>query len=155
MKMDSDTTLKKSELEYLNFFHSFLLFLSKMFDSILIYEPLPIENSNQLEQNVMTSLSLMWTLHVSIFSTLYLKTTHQKLNLPTFEDNQTTMILPLLQKLKNDIDQYPFLNEIYKVKCENTLEQILCHYHVDPSKIVESNLHAPPPWLSRDYTIFG
>lgn len=157
MKMDYDTILLKKELEYLNFFHSFLLFLSKTFDSIFTYESLPIENSNQLELNVMTSLSLLWTLHVSIFSNrlLNLKTSHEKPKLSTFDDNQSIIILPLLQQLKNYIEQYPFLKEIYKIKCENTLEQILRHYHLNPSTIVESNLHAPPPWLSGDFTITG
>ena len=155
MTMDYDTTLKKREQQYLNFFHSFLLFLSKIFDSILTYESLPIEKRNQLEQNVMTSLSLLWTLHVSTFSNriLYLKTSHKKSNQLTFNENQSITILPLLKQLKNEIEQYPFLNESYKIKCEHTIENILRHYRLNHSTIVESNLHAPPPWLSEDFSV--
>jgi hypothetical protein len=155
MKMDYVTAHKNGELEYINFFQSFLLFLTKTFDSILTHESLPLEKSNQMERNVMTSLSLLWTLHVSIFSNriLYLKTSHEKSNLSTFDDNQSITILPLLQQLKNEVERYPFLNQSYKIKCEKTLEQILRHYHLSSSTIVETNLHAPPPWLSKDFSI--
>lgn len=157
MKMDYDTTLKERELEYINFFHSFLLFLTKTFDTILTNESLPIEKSNQLERSVMTSLSLLWTLHVFIFSNsiLYFKTSNEKSKLLTFDDNQSLTILSLLQQLKNDIEQYPFINESYKIKCEHTLEQILRHYNLNSSTIIKSNLHAPPPWLSGEFSFTG
>ena len=156
MKMDYVTAHKNGELEYINFFHSFLLFLTKTFDSILTPESLPIEKSNQLERNVMTSLSLLWTLHVSIFSKriLYPKASHEKSILQTFDDHQSESILPLLQQLKKEVEQYPFLNKSYKIQCENTLEQILRYYHLKSSSmpiIVESNLQAPPPWLSKNF----
>lgn len=157
--MDYVTVHKKRELEYINFFRSFLLFLTKTFDSLLTQEFLSIEKSNQMERNVMTSISLLWTLHVSIFSKriLYPKTSHEKLPHQTFDDKQSREVLPLLQQLKKEIGQYPFLNENYKIKCVNTLEQIQ-HYYLSSTAIpsnVESNLHAPPPWLSKDYSITG
>lgn len=155
MTMNNVTAQKKREKEYLNFVHSFLLFLSKTFDSILNYESLPIEKRNQLEQNVMTSISLLWTLHVCIFSNRipYLKTSLQKSLQLTFDDSQSIIILNLLKQLKNKIEHYPFLNESYKIKCEHTLEHILHHYHLSSSTIVESNLHAPLPWLSEDFSV--
>ncbi|WP_391204327.1 hypothetical protein [Psychrobacillus sp. L4] len=160
MKMDYDTAHKKREVEYINFFRSFLLFLNRTFDSLLTHESLPIETSNKMERNVMTSLSLLWTLHISIFSKriLYPKTSQEKLILPTFDDYQSRTILPLLQQLKKEVEQFPFLNESYKIQSENTLDQILRYYHLSSSSIpiiVESNLHAPPPWLSKDLSIIG
>ena len=67
MKMDYVTDDKKREPEYIIFFRSILLFLTKIFDFNLIHESLPIETCNQMERNVMTYLSLLWTLNVSIF----------------------------------------------------------------------------------------
>jgi hypothetical protein len=152
MKMDYVTAYKKVEPEYIIFFRSFLLFLTKIFDSLSTHESLPIETCNQVERNVMTSLSLLWTMHVSIFSkkVLYPKAFHNNSPKKTFDDYQSRNILPLLQQLMKEVEQYPFLNEDYKVQCRNSLEQI--HYHVSSSSapiIVESNLHAPPPWLSK------
>lgn len=159
MKMDYVTAHNKRELEYINFFRSFLLFLTKTFDSLLTQESLSIEKSNQMERNVMTSISLLWTLHVSIFSKRILdtKNSHEKLSPQTFGDKQSSEILPLLQQIKKEVGQYPFLNENYKIQCVNTLEQIQ-HYYLHSTAIptiVESNLHAPPPWLSKDYSITG
>ncbi|WP_419959849.1 hypothetical protein [Psychrobacillus sp. BM2] len=159
MKMDYVNAHKKRELEYINFFRSFLLFLTKTFDSLLTQEFLSIEKSNQMERNVMTSISLLWTLHVSIFSKriLYPKTSHEKLSHQTFDDKQSREVLPLLQQLKKEVGQYSFLNENYKIQCVNTLEQIQQYYlsSFSTPTIVESNLHAPPPWLSKDYSITG
>ena len=153
MKMDYPTAYKKWEPEYIIFFRSFLLFLTKILDFLLTYESLPIETSNQMERNVMTSLSLLWTLHVSIYSkiVLYPDIFHNNSLRQTIDDYQSRTILPFLKQLMKKIEQYPFLNEDYKVQCRNTLEQIFRYYHISSSSnpiIVESNLHAPPPWLS-------
>lgn len=155
MKMDYVTAYKKREPEYINFFRSHLLFLTKIFDSLLPHESLPVETSNEMERNVMTSLTLLWTMHVSIFSKklLHPNTFHSNSPLQTFDDYQSRTISPLLQQLMVEIEQYPFLNEDYKVHCGNTLEQILRYYHISSSLtpiIVESNLHASPPWVSNN-----
>ena len=135
MKMDYVIVHKNGELEYIKFFHSFLLFLTKTFHSILTHESLPIETSNKMERNVMTSLSLLWTMHVSIFSkkVLYPDIFHNNSPQQTFDDYQSRTILPFLQQLMKEVEQYPFLNEDYKVQCRNTLEQILRYYHINSS----------------------
>ncbi|MGE7980511.1 hypothetical protein [Psychrobacillus sp. NPDC093200] len=154
MKMDY-ASAHNEELEYINFFQSFLLFLTKTFDAILTHESLSLEKSNQMERNVMTSLFLLWTLHVCIFSKRILnpKASHEKLIIQTFDEDQTEKIFLLLQQLKKEVEQYAFLNKSYKIQCENTLEQILEYYHLKSfsKPIVESNLQAPPPWISKNY----
>ena len=158
MKMDYVAAHKKRELGYINFFRSFLLFITKTFDTLLTQEFLSIEKSNQMERNVMTSISLLWTLHVSIFSQRILyNTSHEKTPRQTFDEKQSRAILPLLQQLKIEVEQYPFLNENYKIQCVKTLEQIQQFYMNSTAitTIVESNLHAPPPWLSKDFSIIG
>jgi len=157
MKMDYVKAHKKRELEYIDFFCSFLLFLTKTFDTLLTQEFLSIEKSNQMERNAMTSISLLWTLHVSIFSKkiLYPKTSHEKIPYQTFDEKYSRAILPPLQQLKEKVQQYHFLNENWKIQCVNTLEQIQQFYlnSTEIPTIVESNLHAPPPWLSKDFSI--
>jgi hypothetical protein len=157
MKMDYVTAHKKRELEYINFFCSFLLFLTKTFDNILTQESLSIEKSNQMERNVMTSFSLLWTLHVSIFSKkmLYPKTSHEKIFYQTFDEKHSKVVLPLLRQLKEKVGQYTFINENCKVQCINTLEQIQQFYLNSTTipTIIESNLNAPPPWLSKNFSI--
>ncbi|WP_210471313.1 hypothetical protein [Sporosarcina sp. 6E9] len=150
MKMDYITAYKKVEPEYIIFFRSFLLFLTKIFDSLSTHESLPIETSNKIERNFMTSLSLLWTMHVSIFSKKVLcpKIFHNSFSQQTCDDYQSRGILPLLQQLMREVEQYPFLNEDYKAHCVNTLEQISRYYYSSTPIIVESNLHVPPPWLS-------
>ena len=157
--MDYVAAHKKRELDYINFFRSFLLFITKTFDTLLTQEFLSIEKSNQIERNVMTSISLLWTLHVSIFPTriLYPNTSHEKTPHQTFDEKQSRAVLPLLQQLKKEVEQYPFLNENHKIKCVKALEQIQQFYlnSTAITTIVESNLHAPPPWLSKEFSIIG
>jgi len=157
MKMDYVKARNKRELEYIKFFCSFLLFLNKTLDTFLAQEFLSIEKSHQMERNVMTSISLLWTLHVSIFSKkmLYPKASQEKIPCQTFDEKYSKVVLPPLQQLKAKVGQYHFLNENWKIQCVNTLEQIQQYYLISTEipTIVESNLHAPPPWLSKDFSI--
>ncbi|MBO1915022.1 hypothetical protein J4G37_60620, partial [Microvirga sp. 3-52] len=73
---------------------------------------------------------------------------HNSFSQQTCDDYQSRGILPLLQQLMREVEQYPFLNEDYKAHCVNTLEQISRYYYSSTPIIVESNLHVPPPWLS-------
>ena len=159
MNMDDVTAHNKRELEYINFFCSFLLFLTKAFDTLFTQELLSVEKSNRMERNIMTSVSLLWTLHVSIFSKkmLYNISPHDKMTSQTFDEKHSNTILPLITQLKKKVNKYPFINENQKIQCLNTLEQIQLFYTNPPDipTIVVSNLHAPPPWLSKEVFING
>ena len=157
MKMDYVTARNNRELEYINFFCSFLLFLNKTFDTLLNQEFISKEKCNQMERNVMTSISLLWTLHVSIFSKnmLYPKTSEEKVPFQTFDEKNSKAFLPSLQQLKEKVQRYHFSNENWKIQCVNTLDQIQQFYFISTEipTIIESNLHAPAPWLSKDFSI--
>lgn len=159
MKMDYVTDPHKRDLEYINFFRSFLIFLTKTFDSCFTYETSPIETSIQMERNVMISLTLLRNIHESIFSksVLYPQSLQAKSTKQIFEDDQSSTIVSLLKQLMKEVEQYPFRNENYKIQCGNTLEQILKYYYSSSSSshiIVESDV-LERPWLSKNFTIMS
>ncbi|QFG00352.1 hypothetical protein PB01_16890 [Psychrobacillus glaciei] len=158
MKTDHAIAQIERELAYTNFFRSFLFFLTQTIESLLTYESLPIETNNQLEQDLMTSISSLRNMHVSIFTkkTLYSKVLNNQSMSQPFDDDQAREIWPLLQQLKTEIEHCTFLNEDYKSQCRNTLDQILHYYLLNSATspiMIESNLHAPPPWLSKSFSI--
>lgn len=153
MKIDHAISQKERELAYTNFFRSFLLFLIQTLESLLTYDSLSIETNNQLERDLMTSISSLWNMHASIFSkkTLYSNILSKNSFPQTFDDYQAREVLPLLLQLKAEIEYCPFLNANSKIQCKNTLDLILQYYLLNSTSpiIVESNLYAPPPWLSK------
>lgn len=152
MKQDHITGQKKKEQEEIKFFRSFLLFLIHSFDCLFTHQSRSVKVRNQMERNLLTSISLMWNMHVSTLlkKTLYSQIVYSFPIQSTFDKDQSKELLSLFQRLKKEVEKYPFLNKNYKNQCENMLEQILQYYLLNSDSvlfIVDPDL--PRPWISK------
>lgn len=141
--------LHEKEDLFLQFLHSFLTFL------IYIYtcstdngEEHYIEHQN-IEMSLTDSLTLIWQMHVSIFT---LKNYYRKANYLvdtelTFNQKQSELIIPQLEKMKLIIDSYPFIEKTDTLHYLSLLEQIKSYYKQCELTIVRADLHADP-WLA-------
>lgn len=142
------TQHEKEEL-FLQFLHSFLIFLIYVCRCSLDNCDKRRIDRQKLELSLMNSLTLMWQMHVTIFTlkTYYRKADYIHDTSLTFNHEQSELIVPQLRKMEIMIDYYPFIEKEDKRHCLSLLEQIKSYYKKCEFVIVEADLHAEP-WLA-------
>lgn len=148
MEVNHTAFQKRKEKEYTNFFRSLLLFLTHSIEELNKDESISVKKRDQLERNLVTSLSLIWNMYMIIFTknTLPIKSHSVEI-----DEKYSRALLPLIQQLKKYIEKYPFINKTYKIKSVHMLEQILQFHVVGSNEEDLEKLSTPPPapWLAN------
>lgn len=106
----------------------------------------------QIENSLVSSISILWNMHVSTFSlkTLYLKIRNHRFSSLTFNEKQSEYIVPLLQEIKSIIEQHSFIQQIDKTIYLTLLDQVMQYYRNDKNiVVVEASSHAKP-WFTNN-----
>lgn len=105
----------------------------------------------RLESSLVQSLTLLWQMHVAIFSikSLFLKAQNQYFLDDAINEKQTKHIITLLTETKAIAEKYPFLQSIDKIMYVNLLDQVL-HYYTNQNIVIVKDAY-PKPWLSNKY----
>lgn len=152
MKVNHTALQKKKEKEYSNFFQYLILFLIHTIEELKNGESIPVKVRNQLELNMVTSISLLWNMYMIMFTK---NTSHHRSRsqvfIQTFDEKQTRILLPLIQQLKKGIEKYQFFNNHYKIQTVKMLEQIHQYHIVSSNDSGSFNLDTfpPAPWLAN------
>lgn len=147
------TPREKEEL-FLRFLHSYLTFLIHICgcSSVRFDENEEHIDCKQLENSLTNSLTLIWQMHVAVFT---LKTYYKKANYKhgtnlIFDQEQSELVVPQLRKMTRMINYYPFIEKTNKQYCLSLLEQMQCYYEQYELVIVDADLHATP-WLASPH----
>ncbi|WP_071392822.1 hypothetical protein [Bacillus tuaregi] len=155
MRVNHREDQKRKEQEFIHFTYSFIVFLLQLFQLLDAHEPLSRKMRIQMEHNIMTSISILWKVHVSIFSKkrLYIQIdrTLRKRESFYFNYEQSKELQPFFLQLKNVVGNYSFLLETDQIQCQSMLEQISQYYDFrsSSSPISVEPEHSAPPWLAK------
>lgn len=141
--------LHEKEKLFLQFLNSFLTFLIYICRCSLDNYDEQCTDYQKFEISLTNSLTLMWQMHVAMFSlkTYYRRADYIHGTSLTFNDEQSELIVPQLGKMKLIIECFPYIEEADKLHCLALLEQIKSYYEHCELVIVEAGLHADP-WLA-------
>lgn len=142
---------QKKETSPFTYFHDHFYFLTRLMECLRTQETLNDQTRMHIERNVTTSLSLLWSLHVSYFSKkrLYLQLNYDPLSKQD-TDSISLSMGGSLQKFKAFLDGYSFYSEHQEKHCKNMTNQLLQFYssHPDYVRVVIKSNSLKPPWLS-------
>lgn len=144
--------LKEKENNEMRFFHSALMFLNELFSLLLISGEIPAGLKKRMEESALTSLRLIFTLHVSNRFRKNLFNKIDQLDVYSFQSNRKSVgdFLYLIKRLEAKGNKYSFYSQDHKLLFDNLLEHI-CHYHQIRSNnviFIENNKIAPP-WIAE------
>ncbi|MDG5473244.1 hypothetical protein P6709_15945 [Jeotgalibacillus sp. ET6] len=129
------------------FIEMFIVFLTKAVD-LLLTDQIFSQKKTFVEQNLITSLSLLSNLHESIVSRKLRYEIDDSYTLP-FDEKQQLKIRLLIYELKSRIYHSGDLSKTVQAQCSRLIDQLLAYYPPRPNvRIIIECSKKVSPWLA-------
>lgn len=144
-----DRTPQEKEALFLQFVDSYVTFLIYVCNHSLLNCKARQKYCQELEFNIIRSITLMWQLHVTntILKSEYLEMDFTQGTSITYNHEQSKRIMPKFKKLKKIIQNIPCFQSENKRYCLSLLDQTQSYYQPNGYAFIEDNFDVEP-WLT-------